>query len=140
MVPGAEGHLGVDDDFVLGLGHVGVETAVDCYALADYDGTEIVLLPLGVPVAPLDKVVGDIQRAFDGEIGQGFLYGFFVVKLYGRVGCKSFAVSDKRLKADVCQLGGEQIGDVLGTGVGVDAYLDIVVHRIGGVSVWTDYC
>ena len=71
VVAGAEGHAGVDDDLVAGVGGVGVEGAAHHYLIADDDGLEVVFLPFVVPVlAFYDGVVGLEGDAGGREVGE----------------------------------------------------------------------
>ena len=95
----AKGHLGVDDDVVVGLGVVLVEGAVDDAAAVYHDGLEEVLLPLLVPVLILHLLCGEGDGGvFHGEVGEDGLQRLLVVEVGGDVAGGAVGRLDKTLK------------------------------------------
>ena len=67
MVPCAESHLRVNQNFILSLRGVFMERAVNAATVTDDDGLKEVLLPFLVPIL----VFGFFNGIFHSSVGQG---------------------------------------------------------------------
>ncbi len=111
MLPGAERHLGHDDDFQLACGRRLVERRADAQAPLDI-GSRKILLPEGVPILRLD---GNITSRDTVPGQQSVDLGLAVGQaLLGDVGLEHTPLGLETLERKIGQLGGKNLGQLLG--------------------------
>ena len=130
VVACSECHFGVNEYVVFCFGHIGVECAVYYTVIAQYNGLEIVLFPLGVPVLALNELaVVCYCKARQGVRCHSAGNAFGIVKCVGNVGRHAVLFGDKALKAYFGKQCCQYICCSLLVGRYSEFYLCIVVHK-----------
>ena len=95
VMAGTECHFGVDDDFIPGFGHVGVESAVYDTFVAYDDGLEVVFFPLFVPILVGIVVARPFDFGLDRQMADDFKQCRFGILVFGNVGAHAGSVGNK---------------------------------------------